>query len=576
MKRSVLVLALLAGVAACRPQGINVPYGPSQRFRLAEDAFARGDYAAAAQTYREFIDTTAPDPAFLPRVYYQMALAQYRQQQYQATLASLDELHNRVPDRRWVQVQALRGDTELALGHRKEAAMAWESAWLVAQPAERGRIEVRLISVRDQLTDAERTEMAEVITIPPVRQALGLSGPPASGTASKAAAPTAPSPPEPAASAAPPAAAAPAVEDSTLEEAEPSGPGQEVVVTEASGEEAAPEPNVTIACLLPLTGPDNAYGKRALAGLRLAFADAPRQLVVRDTGGDPAIVSKLLTQLHDDAKVLAVIGPLRSSEAEAAAPLAERDGLPLLLLSQREGLSGRFVMQAAMTRSQQAERLASYAIDSVKRSKFGILYPNDGYGSAFAAAFKAAVTERGADVAGARAYTPGNPNLAELTSAAGRWHQSGVDALFIPDGAATAAAIAADIRKSIPNITLLGTESWNNQPKLADAGDSIDGAVFTDAFFADSARPSTRQFVERFERGAGRPPTVFEAQAFDAGMAVRQAINAGASSRDQMVDQLRNLGTFEGAGEMHASAAGFQRSLSLLRFHGGRVEEITD
>jgi ABC-type branched-subunit amino acid transport system substrate-binding protein len=330
-----------------------------------------------------------------------------------------------------------------------------------------------------------------------------------------------------------------------------------------------------VACLLPLTGPDHAYGKRALAGLRLAFADVPEQLVVRDTGGDPVATADWLTKLKDDPQVVAVVGPLRSSEADAAAPIAERQRLPLLLLSQREGLAGPYVMQVAMTRTQQARLLVHYAVSALRLRRFGVVYPDDLYGSSFAATFRKQVAEQGATIVGTHAYAPGTPSFASALTAVSGWQRDGLDALFIPDGASTATALATDVRREMPSLVLLGTESWNDAKTLSDAGTAIDGVVFADAFFAGSARPSTREFVEQFRQRAGQAPTVFEAQAFDAGMALRRVIAGGATTREQIVAALSALGTFQGAGELRAVPGGLERSVSLLRYHDGRVEEVS-
>jgi ABC-type branched-subunit amino acid transport system substrate-binding protein len=360
-------------------------------------------------------------------------------------------------------------------------------------------------------------------------------------------------------------------------EAAAGGPLQ-VVSAAASEPGAAPAaaPVATkVACLLPLTGPDAAYGKRAFAGLQLAFADARQQLMMRDTGGSPNTATALLRNLEGDPTVVAVIGPLRSSEAEATAPLAERERMPLLLLSQRDGLAGHFVLQMAVTRNQQVRALVRYAVDNLKLRHFGILYPSDAYGSAFAASFKEEVGNHGGDVVGTQTYEPGADEFATAVAAVRSWKDKGVAALFIPDAARTAAPLAAQVRQVLPEVALLGTESWNDAQALASAGSAIDGAIFAAAFFAGSARPSTRRFVERFQRGAGRLPTVFEAEAFDAGLAVRQALAQGVTSRNEMVPQLTSQGRFEGAGDLRASPTGFQRAVSILRYRDGKIEEVT-
>jgi len=332
--------------------------------------------------------------------------------------------------------------------------------------------------------------------------------------------------------------------------------------------------HVKVACLLPLTGPDQAYGKRALAGLRLAFANTPEQLVVRDTGGDPAGTADWLGRLQNEPEVVAVVGPLRSSEAEIAAPIAERQRLPLLLLSQREGLGGHYVLQVAMTRTQQVRLLVHHVVDALKLRRLGIAYPNDGYGSAFAETFKREAANQGASIVGTHPYPPGTSNFASVVVDVRGWQEEGLDALFIPDAAPTATVLAADVRSEMPAVVLLGSESWNDTKSLADAGSAIDGAIFADAFFADSARPSTREFVQQFVRQMGQTPTVFEAQAFDAGMALRRVIAGGATSREEIITALRGLGTFEGAGELRGAPGGLERSVSLLRYHNGKVEEV--
>jgi len=354
------------------------------------------------------------------------------------------------------------------------------------------------------------------------------------------------------------------------------GPSQAASTALPEPEAAAAAPLATkVACLLPLTGPDAAYGKRALAGLQLAFADAPEQLMVYDTGGSPGTAATVLWNLEGDPTVVAVIGPLRSSEAEAAAPLAEREQVPLLLLSRREGLAGRFALQMAMTRSQQVRILVRYAVDTLNLRHFGILNPSDAYGSAFAAAFEKEVGHHGADVVGTQTYEPGTSEFGNVVATVKSWGDTGVDALFIPDAAKTAAPLAAQVRQVLPQVVLLGTESWNDTQALASAGSAIDGAIFADAFFAGSARPSTRRFVQRFQRGAGRLPTVFEAEAFDVGLAVRRALAEGVKSRDQMVPQLTSLGNFEGAGTLRSSPRGFRRAVSILRYRNGKIEEVT-
>jgi branched-chain amino acid transport system substrate-binding protein len=620
MKRVIVWVSLmLTSMAACSWRAKPLPPAPPHVFRRAEDLLARGDLEHAAAAYRQFLASSQPVEAYVPRAHYQLALTEFRAMQYSAALATLATLSERYPEQKWVQVETLRGDAQVGLGQRAAALMAWQDAWELARPVEREHLRKRIEAAVHAMSEQELVEADRVLVHAEVRELAGL------GDLMQAA-------PMPSIEIVDAEEAAEVEEDvdageeewaeaeegveageqtaeaegedgveaeETAEAAVTIEPGVELVAPEINAEpetELAPleqprpaaaaavdqppaapsvfQPGIRVACLLPLTGSDNAYGHRALAGLRLAFDDAPEQLLVRDTGGDPDVGLKLLSGLDSDPTVVAVIGPLRSSEAEVAAPLAEREQIPLLLLSQREGLGGRFVLQLATTRTQQADLLVRYGVNELKLRRFAVVHPDDGYGSSFAQAFKDAVAAQGAAIAGVLAYEPGEPDMEEIAASARRWLSPGVDAVFVPDGARVAAAVAAQIRGELPAVTLLGTESWNDAAALAEVGASIDGALFADAFFAGSTRPSTREFVERFERGTGRSPTVFEAQAFDAGLVVRRALAAGATTRDQVVTTLMSLGSTEGAGELRSSPSGFQRSLSLLRFRDGQIEEI--
>ena len=101
--------------------------------------------------------------------------------------------------------------------------------------------------------------------------------------------------------------------------------------------------------LLPLSGNYASYGESSRRGVELAFAESGIELVVRDTQGESHLARAAVDELAADPSVVAVIGPLRSKVAQAVTPRAERAGLPLVSLAQRKSISGRYVLQTAMT-----------------------------------------------------------------------------------------------------------------------------------------------------------------------------------------------------------------------------------
>jgi hypothetical protein len=143
------------------------------------------------------------------------------------------------------------------------------------------------------------------------------------------------------------------------------------------------------------------------------------------------------------------------------------------------------------------------------------------------------------------------------------------DAIFIPDFARNVALVAPALavedvftatcdqrelervrkatgREDLQPVQLLGANGWDDPSLVEKAGRYVQCAVFVDGFFAGSARPETRRFVDAFSARHGRPPSILEASAHDAALAI-QRVARGASNRDAVRAGLQALRGFPGA-----------------------------
>ncbi|MEO8602368.1 MAG: penicillin-binding protein activator [bacterium] len=560
VRRLSFALLLLCAACASQPYYSNLAMTPTRSIAESEDALHRGEYATAASGFSDYL--ASGQQTFRARAFYELAQAQYGLENYEAGLGTLSELEDEFPAS-GAQPEVLRGDIYYALGKRVDAILAWQSAWQRGTDSDRVFIRSRIKEVMDELTPAERSDLADQLTDPEVRTVLGF------GEANELGATSAePLPPKVSAAAAEreseadTAAGYAAIEADTL-------PPDDL----AAGDALAA--GLRVACLLPLTGPDKTYGQRALSGLRLAFGGTGRMLMVRDTSNQPDLAAQLTNAISADPAVLAIIGPLRNDAAQAVAPIAERQQMPTLLLARAEGLSGPYVLQTGATQAEQMRVLASFAVAQRGYKRLGILYPDDNYGRSYMEAFRAAAQQAGATAVKTNAYRPGQQSFAAQQSAVAAWTKDdNVQAVFIPDAADTAVAVAAVARQAAPGVALLGTESWNQPATLAAAGTSVDGAVFADSFFADAARSASADFASRFRAKNGYAPSGYEASSYDAGMLVREAIAGGARSRGALLEALRKTPRYEGAGSFSAGPSGMQRDLVLLEVRNGRVAAL--
>ena len=149
------------------------------------------------------------------------------------------------------------------------------------------------------------------------------------------------------------------------------------------------------------------------------------------------------------------------------------------------------------------------------------------------------------------------------------------DAIFIPDFASNVRLIApalavedvvtqtcepAEVEKikkttgrpDLVPVQLLGANGWND-PSLFDMspggpGRHVRCAVLVDGFFASSARPETKRFVEAWgKKYPGQTPTILEASAHDAARMARQLVEARPATRSALRDGLAQLKGFRGA-----------------------------
>jgi ABC-type branched-subunit amino acid transport system substrate-binding protein len=229
-----------------------------------------------------------------------------------------------------------------------------------------------------------------------------------------------------------------------------------------------------------------------------------------------------------------------------------------------------------MTYERQAAQLAEYAVTAMGAARFGVLYPNDAYGQGLADAFQTEFTRRGGRIVGMVAYTPGAHEFAVEALSVQKWvADDSLQGVFIPDFAETAFVLASQLRRTHPSLQLLGSNGWNDPGRLGQAGDVLDGAVFVDGFFAASGRMATRDFVSAYQRAYQTAPQILEAQAYDAAILARQALQSGARSRAEVVPALRRIRTIQGAsGTIGIGSEGVQRELFLLRFAGGTISEV--
>lgn len=349
----------------------------------------------------------------------------------------------------------------------------------------------------------------------------------------------------------------------------------------------------SLAAVLPLTGRYGTFGERVRRGMELALelrpTSPPLQLDFHDTGGDADTAAKLVTALARTPQVLALAGPLTGSEAGAAAAAAQRERLPLLTLSQRDGLAetGDMVFRNSLTSRLQVETLLRYAMDQQGLRRFAILYPNNRSGLEFRDLFNQGVRLRGGTVVAVQGYAESETDFRQQVrllqgldpkAADPGKVKAGFDALFIPDYADRIGLLAPQLSYySLEPVPLLGINGWNSPDLVRLGGAAVEGAVFVDGFFRDSPNPVIRTFVQRYQEKYGEEPSILAAQGFDClGLLLSALETPGVRGREDLRQALAQLQNYPGVtGTTSFDSQGDAvKELFLLQVRDGQIIQI--
>ena len=387
----------------------------------------------------------------------------------------------------------------------------------------------------------------------------------------------------------------------------------------------------TIGCLLPLSGPYEVFGNRALKGIELALAqfsaqsDAPPiNIIVKDTGADPDKTMMALQELYHD-QVAAILGPIVTSEI--AGREAQQMGTPIITFTQKDNIAeiGDKVFRNFITPNMQVQAIASLTVQSLGLNRFVILYPDETYGLTYMNLFWDKLLELGGTVVGVESYQPkqtdfmdpikklvglyyeipedlkpeNDPDIvSQDDKASGQSDDQALengdeeaqeeeeepepivdfDAVFIPDSPGKVGQIVPQLAYfDIKDVYLLGTNLWHSDSLIKIADQYVQGAVMPDGFFAQSTSPRVQEFVKVFEETYEETPDFVAAVVYDSAMILFNVVSRPhIRYRTEIRDELFNLENFPGVtGITKFDENGdVLKKMHLLRIKGKRFVEL--
>ncbi len=268
-------------------------------------------------------------------------------------------------------------------------------------------------------------------------------------------------------------------------------------------------------------------------------------LITEDDGGTPQGAVEAATRLINQQNVVAIIGPLYSAQALAAAQIAENARIPLItptstnpaLTSQRQ-----YIFRVCFNDEQQGRALARYLRTTRGYNYAGLLYDiSDAYNTALAGSFREYFEAAGGRILVEQTYTSDVTDFKPFMAA---FAARNLQVLILPDYSEKVQVQAAQAREAGITAALAGGDAWDAvDPTLP----VLDGAIYSTHWFAEVETPTSKAFVNAYQKAYGELPNPTAALSYDALMLIVAAIRAkNAVSTEAIAGGLQSLSGYDG------------------------------
>ncbi len=353
-------------------------------------------------------------------------------------------------------------------------------------------------------------------------------------------------------------------------------------------ESEASQPEVFILGIaLPMSEGDQSLAQAMFNGIRLAvnehndrFGDQwPVRMVFRDSRGTAGGGASAASELVEEG-ASAIVGPLYSEEADAAANVANRASTVMIApLATEEFVSqGRsFVFQANPTWTIRGQMLARFAVDRFGHNRYAIFAElGDSYSERMAEGFQEELIRAGKQVLHYRLVAQGSDwyNLGRILPPAS-WDS--LEGVYLPisgeDAGQFASAALSSLSGSAVQVQVFGNSEWGNLAALSLASDY--NTVYTTSFHLLTGDAAVQRFDEAYRELSGIRPEGETGRLAYAGYDVTRFLltRLTQSGDASLAESIANAPWYQGLGSrLFFEGGNVNRGLFYMRYRPGKVD----
>lgn len=355
-----------------------------------------------------------------------------------------------------------------------------------------------------------------------------------------------------------------------------------MVTAVAAGPAAVAQETYRIGAVLSVTGPASYLGEDERNTLQLlqdqvnargGIGGKKVEVVIYDDASDPTKSVTALRRLHEEDRVLAVIGGSISGNSLAMIPFSEKAGVPQLVPAASGKISNpvkKWVFQFCNTDVQSISLILNF-LKAKGITSIAMLADSTAYGVSGKEELERQAPAHGFKVV---AWETFGPTDTDMTAQLTRIKASGARAVLVWNATPASAIVAKNFKQLGLDALQIQSTAYVSARQLQLAGDAAEG-IFVSGYkipvvdqlpASDPQKKLLTEFREAYGKRFGREPNAYAALVYDAFTALVKMLPTAGADRDKIRQGLEGL-------KNHVAAAGIY-TMSPTDHNGFQVESM--
>lgn len=321
-------------------------------------------------------------------------------------------------------------------------------------------------------------------------------------------------------------------------------PGLAALAFAALAQAAIAADPIKIGVVAEVSGPNAEAGSYTVNGAKLAVDEInkaggvlgrPLELKIEDNQstnpGSVLATSKLL----GGGDIVAMLGPIRSTQLQAVAPTINKAGIPTMIGGSEYGLThakNPWYFRVRPHDGYSAKVIADYAVNTLQRKKWAVVFSTDSFGTGGKDHLVDALKAAGVTPVLTQGFTANTQDFTPIVLAI---KQSGADVIATYVTSSNDVGIfAKQLRQMGLTIPWIGSSSISTATAIKLGGDALHG-TYSVADFVPASNPEAQAFSRKYQESFKLEPDFFSSWSYDAVNLLAHAIKGAGGTKPEAI-----------------------------------------